>query len=404
MKSFITTVLVTLTLFLSACSSDSSSSDTPTTPAPTIQKLDIEPKKSVLVLGTTEHYRVIATYSDFSVEDVSSQVTWSLAAESGIIESYNDPDSPDLTYAIAKVVGGDSLIATLNELNTTAKVEVIAGVALDSLVISPTDANMSEGTTEEFTVVGTYDNGHTQDLTDECNWTSTSAGIASVSDEGVVTALVRGTTTIEAALDGINDSVGVTVYDPTQITRISIVPENLVVFLTNNEQYLHATLHFQGGTTQDVSRAFYTTWLTSNPTVAAFDSSPKNRITGLAEGNVTVYVNYGTIEGNTSLQVKDVEIEKIIITPVDQSLEVGESRNYYTEALGDDGKYYSLNPSDALTYKVDDERVASIGNMADNKGVLNALTEGTSFVRARFVHNGREYNDTTPISVVPSTN
>ena len=59
---------------------------------------------------------------------------------------------------------------------------------------------------DRFTATGTYTDNSTQDLTSSVTWTSTSIGIASISNLGLASSVNTGQTTITAALGNVTGS------------------------------------------------------------------------------------------------------------------------------------------------------------------------------------------------------
>lgn len=399
MKTFLMLFAAVLSLLFIGCGSSNSSDPIP--PIPTIKKLDIEPKDSILTIGTTEHYQVIATYSDFTTKDVTDEVNWSLEHSSGIIEPYSDRESPDLAFAKAVKTGKDKLLAALGDLNTSANVEVVDNVTLTQMDVRPLEANLSIGMEEVFVAIGEYSDGHSQDVTEEATWTSLKPGIAGVTQDGVATGIVRGNTDIVASLEDINASVAITVYDPDQMVSITLTPENPVVFLNNNQLYLTATAHYQDGSTENISTKSSTIWQTSDSGIAKFSFYKKNLVEGISEGNVTITVSYGLIKATAALQVKNVEIQTIILNPKGHRVEVGKNVNYYTEGLGNDGKYYSLNASGSIYYSTEDESIATVSNAT--MGRLTGRKEGNTIVKVHYEQNRKVFEEETPVTIVPST-
>lgn len=96
-----------------------------------------------------------------------------------------------------------------------------AGPTLVSLVVMPVNPSIITGTTQQFTAVGTYSDGSTQDLTATVTWVSTAPSVAPINSKGMVTAASAGSTSIQAILSTVNGSTGLVVIQPPTITAIS---------------------------------------------------------------------------------------------------------------------------------------------------------------------------------------
>jgi uncharacterized protein (TIGR03437 family) len=92
---------------------------------------------------------------------------------------------------------------------------------LQSIVITPSIANLNVGQTLQLKATATYADGSTGDITATALWTSSNAEIASVSSSGSVTAMGPGGASITAALSGISGTLAVTVATPSALSESS---------------------------------------------------------------------------------------------------------------------------------------------------------------------------------------
>ncbi len=83
--------------------------------------------------------------------------------------------------------------------------------ALVSLAVTPTNASVLPGGTQQFTAMGTFSDGSTQNLTSSVTWTSTNTGVATISGSGLATGVGTGSTTIQASSGPISSSTGLSV-------------------------------------------------------------------------------------------------------------------------------------------------------------------------------------------------
>jgi len=114
--------------------------------------------------------------------------------------------------------------------------------------VTPQNAYIAMGTTQQFTAVGTYNDGSTADLTATVSWSSSSTQVATITSTGLMTAQAAGTSTISASFAGVTNSAPVTVTQ-SRLISISISPPNpsLALGLTTE---LSATGNFADGSTQ----------------------------------------------------------------------------------------------------------------------------------------------------------
>jgi hypothetical protein len=84
------------------------------------------------------------------------------------------------------------------------------GATVTSLAITGALA-VAEGATSQLTATATMSNGTTQDVSSQATWTSSNTDVATVSGTGLLTALMAGTTDINAVYSGRSARVTVTV-------------------------------------------------------------------------------------------------------------------------------------------------------------------------------------------------
>ena len=94
------------------------------------------------------------------------------------------------------------------------------GVAvLSSIAVTPTQPSVAIGSAQQFTATGTYSDGTTNNLTASATWSSSNAGVATISNtsgsQGLATGAALGTTTITATVNSVNGSTSLAVQNST---------------------------------------------------------------------------------------------------------------------------------------------------------------------------------------------
>jgi len=98
---------------------------------------------------------------------------------------------------------------------------------LESIVVSPTDASITKGGTQQFTARGAYSDGSAQNFTDMVMWTSSNMVVATIAPGGLATGLTVGTTTITSSLGPLQGSVSLEVTPAPAVLchlRLSTTP------------------------------------------------------------------------------------------------------------------------------------------------------------------------------------
>jgi hypothetical protein len=117
----------------------------------------------------------------------------------------------------AKHNGSVTITAKLGSLSGSTTLTV-SNSNLVSIAVTPANASLPAGSTQQFTATGTFDDNHTQDLTAAVHWSSSSGAVATVSNtlknRGLATAVATGTTTVAASSGGISGSTTLVVTAP----------------------------------------------------------------------------------------------------------------------------------------------------------------------------------------------
>jgi hypothetical protein len=142
-------------------------------------------------------------------------------------------------------------------------------------------------------------------------YSSSKTDVATVDNEGLVTAKAEGTTTITATATGYSSQNGKKIYQPASVSYVvTVVPATVAVTgLTLNKANLRFGMN--APTAQaliaDVLPADATdktvTWTSSDPTVATVDAS--GNVTPVAKGTVTITAKAGDQTATSSVYVYD---------------------------------------------------------------------------------------------------
>jgi len=89
---------------------------------------------------------------------------------------------------------------------------------LQSISVTPTNPSTGVGAALQFTAIGTYSNGQTQNLSSSATWSSSSTQVATVNASGVATSQAVGSTTVSASVGAISGSTLLTVTASTPPT------------------------------------------------------------------------------------------------------------------------------------------------------------------------------------------
>jgi uncharacterized protein YjdB len=238
-------------------------------------------------------YTATGTYSDGSNQNISTAVTWT-SSDSSVASVSN----------FGQVTGQSPGTATI-----TARQGSISGVAsllvesspIISLQITPAQATVAQQTGVQFSAIGTFADGSTQDLTSSASWTSSPASVATVNNTGgtigLATGLAPGTATITALFAGQVGTTSLTVTNTTLIS-VTVTPSDPSIALGSSQRFA-ATGNFSDGTTENLTTQV--TWTSSSVGVATINQS--GLANSVATGTTTITASMNGVSGSTTLTV-----------------------------------------------------------------------------------------------------
>lgn len=175
------------------------------------------------------------------------------------------------------------------------------------MAVTPASASVPLGTLQQYTAVGTYSDGGTEDLTSSANWSSTVQSVASIGNntgtKGLATTVATGSTTISAISGTTSGSTSLTVM-PAVLSTIDVTPASPSTSVAKTLQFT-STGHYSDGTTQPITGSV--TWSSSLPAVATISnaSGSQGLATAVANGSTTITATMSGVNGSTNLKVSD---------------------------------------------------------------------------------------------------
>jgi len=255
-------------------------------------------------------------------------------------------------------------------------------VNVTGVSVSPNALTLIEEDTQQLTATVTP-----VDATDtSVDWSSSDDSIATVTMNGLVTAVAEGEVTITATTtDGaLNDNVSITVEAAAvDVTGVSVSPKTTTL-LEGNTQVLTALVMPENA--DDIS----VIWSSSDDLVASV--STNGAVTAVSAGTTIITVT--TIDGNfTDTAQVTVEAAPVAVTGISIAAAPAEFTVDTSELLT-----ATLTPSNAtdvsVTWSSSNSAIATV----DSNGLVTAVAEGTTTITVRTTDGG--FTDTASINVV----
>jgi hypothetical protein len=271
-----------------------------------LASINVTPTAPQVAAGGATQLTAIGTYTDGSSKDLTPTATWVSSAPSvatvsaGLVSCSASATSSG--YATISASGATATGTTSGSTTVTCLAPV-----LQSITIAPTQLTLPTGGSAQLAATGNFSSGPAQSLTNTVQWSSSVAGVATVSAAGLVTcnagATMNGSSTISATSGSISASISVTCQAP-QLKYIKVTPAKNCEIPAGGKLQLTATGTFASGASKNVTAT--ATWTSSAPSVATVAA-------GLVSCQVrhsyydayaTISASVGSVSGSTNVVCK----------------------------------------------------------------------------------------------------
>jgi trimeric autotransporter adhesin len=275
-------------------------------PTATLVSIAVTPSTPSIAAGRTVTLTATGTYSDDTTADLTSTATWTSSSTS-----------------VATVAAGVVTGVTVGEAEITAAVGTVSGTAtvtvtaaeLESIEVEPATQSLAAGLTQQYVATGIYSDNSNADITGDVTWTSSDTDVATIDTAGLASTVAEGSTTITAALGGIDGTATLTVTDAVLVS-IDLTPPDPVLAEGTTVQ-LTAEGLFSDGSVRPLTGL---SWESSD--TAAATVSQSGLVEGIAAGQATITATDPTtgIDGTVVVTVTSATLVSIEIEPANPSV------------------------------------------------------------------------------------
>ncbi len=337
-------------------------------------------------------FTALATYSNGDVVDITDEATWS--SDRPLVAV---PDQQGLVYTVNADPEPAGIRADFGGERGFAPINVVAATVID-IQIEPGVIDDPAGTRVQLQATAFYNNGQSEQVTEQSVWTSANRDIATVIAAGNLAGftqlIAEGVTTISADFQGVVRTIDVTVTE-AELVQIVVQPNDPSVPLGTAQQF-EAIGYYSDGTSSplisellDIGTQNLTeevVWTSSNTLVAGINE--EGLATTLATGQTTIRADFEGLFDDTVLTVTEAVLERIEISP---SVNVGvagttkqlEVTGFYSDTNGEQGVditndvdwasssgfIATVSPGGLLSFN-------NVGDPGDNVAVLTATLDG----------------------------
>ncbi len=340
---------------------------------PKVTTIVVTPTASQVEAGRTVTLTAVVKDQRDSVMTGKS-VTWASNNTSVATVTANVITAGATTATVTGVTKGTaSIVASVEGKVTTVPVFVVDPTVATVSVTATVPPTFFVGQTLQATSVA-RDSGNNALTSFTTTWTSSTPTVASVSATGLITALSAGTTTITATTGGKTGTLNVTV---------SLVPVARVLLTLPKPAHvgrpatLVAELRNSSGTALTAAQRTFG-WHSSDESIATISST--GVLTGLTYGTTIVTCVVENRVGTLVVNVTEVGIDYIVVSPDSSDLKVGATRQYTATAFDADSVPLSVAALNGRPFEwtTTNNATARVSNI----GLLLGIAPGTTFVSA----------------------
>jgi hypothetical protein len=379
-RSVLVFASVSALAFLSGCGGGGSA-PSPEPPA-AISVISVSVSPITASINTGQQQNFTATVAN---DSQNKGVTWALSGTGcsgsacGILSGTSNASSAAISYtAPSNIPNPPTVTLTCTSVADSTKSAVaivavstaVAAPALKSVAVTPANPSVALGLTQQFTAIGTYTDGSTQNLTSSVKWTTLNTTVTTISPGGLALGLVTGSATIQAASESIKGTTTL-IVSTAALSSIAVTPAIPLLAQGVTQQFV-ATGTYTDSSTQDVTSSV--TWSSSNTGVATIAAG--GLATGVSSGDSTVQAAYKSITGTTTLTVSSATLSSIAVTPANASIAQGLTEQFTAAGTYSDASTHDLTTS--VSWSSLNTAIATVASGSLAKGVA----VGTATIQA----------------------
>ena len=310
-----------------------------------LQSITVAAPSPSIGSGATEQLTATAVYTDKSTKTITSQAVWQSSDPSIAVVSASG-------MLTALKSGNVTVTATWSSISGTTGVTVTAG-ALSSIIVTPAVFSIATGQSKQLSVLGTFADGTSQDVTGQAAWSS-STSAATVDSTGLVTGASAGTSTITATIGAKTASAAATV-SAASLQSISLNPLAASI-ATGQTQAFAANGLFSDGSQTDITNAV--SWSSAATNFATIDQT--GLATGISAGVSAISATSGSVTSAVPAQltVTAAVLTEIDVAPDAQYIPVGGQLQLSLTGTYSDGSTQDITSN--ATWSSSDPTLASV--------------------------------------------
>lgn len=303
-----------------------------------ISELRLSSNSLDLIKGTNHKLESNAIYSNGNHQQVSSRVTWQ-SADSSIATVSNRGD-------VVAISTGDTFISVrFGDVTHSIPITVSDGI-ISNITVSINDARITTGNTLNVDASATFESGRDEYNNRFFEWRSSNTDIATISEDGMITAVAAGSALITASKNDITSPIiAITVVD-AQLQSIELSPEGSRILSKDSNFQFYATGVFQGANGEQIREQITNrvNWSSSNTSNVTVDTEGQIHTVNIGESVLKASMN-SIDSNNVSITVTNSALSSIRLVnkATSSDLAVGNHRRLHPEGVFDDGSIQNID-------------------------------------------------------------
>jgi hypothetical protein len=344
------------------------------------QVLTISPLINRLNVGTSAQYQAVLVSQQGGQVDVTNQALWLIDEAS--LATVNNSGS-----VLAQAEGEAIISATFNDLVATSSL-IITDKTLQSLKVSPIQATTLVGLETQFFSTAIFDDGSTQDVTLDSNWSSDSSAVSVDTSTGLVLAELEtapNVAVIRADFAGQSAEADLVVTN-ANVIALRVDPANSVLPIDNLQAYRASLVLGTVPVEEVIDVSQQVVWSVADDNVASISNEDFNRglLQALTAGdtNVVAELAFSDIfeRAEATLSVVPISLVSLAVSPADLSVVRGTTGNYI--AIGSYNNDEQRNVTSSATWVSSNNSIVNIQANGAEAGNAYAVVPGESSISA----------------------
>ena len=334
---------------------------------PNLVSIAVTPATDTVPVGTFLQFTATGTYTDGSTQNLTSSATWSSSAATVASIATGG-------LATAATIGSTTITATSGSVNGNTSLSVAAN-SLVSLQITDGNVTIADGTSHQYTAIGTFNDGSRNDLTTTVTWGTGQSSVATISATGRASAVNTGSTSITASMGSITaPDVTLTVTSAT-LSSITVGPSTRTIAPLTQLGFA-AIGTFSDASTQNITQDV--TWGSGSTSVATISNAlgSVGIATAVGQGTTNITAALMGVTGSAPLDVSSATLTSITLTPSTGGLAIGSTLAMNAVGNFSDGSHQSI--VSAATWNSSDPSTATVNSFGEVSGLTGGPVDITA--------------------------